>query len=86
MNTLRFCQNNLDIHPGMDKVVQRAKEEFTNVSIETEPCLGRCDLCAEKAIAMANDDLVHGDTSHLLFERIKNSIGEREVAAPNIRQ
>jgi uncharacterized protein YuzB (UPF0349 family) len=86
MNTLRFCQNNIEIHPGMEKAVQKAKEEFTNVSIEIEPCLGRCDLCAEKAIALANEDLVYGDSSHLLFERMKNSIGEREVAAPNIRQ
>lgn len=86
MNTVKFCENNLSAHQDMNKLIEKAKAEFTNVEFATEPCLGRCDACAEKPIALANDELVSGDTTHLLFERIKNIIGEREVATPNIRK
>lgn len=85
MNTLKFCENNLSLHDGMAALLDKAKAEFTNVELSTEPCLGRCDQCAESPIALANDELVSGDTTHILFERIKNIIGEREVAAPNRR-
>jgi uncharacterized protein YuzB (UPF0349 family) len=86
MNTLKFCEQNLSIHDGMAKAVDKAKAEFGNVEISTESCLGECGQCAETPIALANGQLVSGDTSHVLFERIKNIIGEREVAAPNVRK
>lgn len=85
MNTLKFCEQNLSIHEGMTKAVDKAKAEFANVDISTEPCLGECGQCAETPIALANDQLVSGDTSHVLFERAKNIIGEREVATPHKR-
>ncbi|HWQ62243.1 MAG TPA: DUF1450 domain-containing protein [Negativicutes bacterium] len=85
MNTLKFCEQNLTIHEGMAKAVDKAKAEFANVDISTEPCLGECGQCAETPIAMANDQLISGDSSHVLFERAKNIIGEREVATPNKR-
>ena len=80
MNTLKFCENNLQ--DDMKDLVEKAKAEFTNVDIAIEPCLGRCDTCAATHFALANDDVVEGDTTHLLFERIKNKIGEQEVAGP----
>lgn len=86
MNTLKFCETNLNAHEGMAKLTDKAKAEFTNVDISTEPCLGQCGQCAETPIALANDQLVSGDTTHVLFERVKNIIGEREVAAPNTRR
>ena len=86
INTVKFCENNLGAHQEMASLLDKAKIEFTNVEFTTEPCLGHCDTCAEKPIALANDELVSGDTGHLLFERIKNQIGEREVAMPNIRR
>lgn len=78
MNTLKFCENNLN--PAMRQLVEKAAAEFTNVDIAVEPCLGRCDTCAQTYFALANDELVTGDTTHLLFERVKNIIGERETA------
>jgi uncharacterized protein YuzB (UPF0349 family) len=86
MNTLKFCETNLNIHEGMAKAADKAKAEFANVDISTEPCLGECGQCAATPIALANGQLVSGDTSHVLFERAKNIIGEREVAAPNVRK
>lgn len=78
MNTLRFCENNM--RDDMPQLVEKVKAEFTNVDIAVEPCLGECGDCAESFIAMANDTLLTADTTHALFERIKNSIGEKEVA------
>jgi uncharacterized protein YuzB (UPF0349 family) len=64
----------------MEQLVEKARAEFTNVEISVEPCLGQCGDCAEGPIAVANDNLLTADTAHLLFERIKNSIGEKAVA------
>lgn len=80
MNSLKFCENNLN--DAMNNLVAKAKAEFTNVEVTIEPCLGQCDTCAAEHFALANDELVTGDTTHVLFERIKNLIGEREVARP----
>jgi len=77
MNTLRFCENNM--RDDMEKLVEKCKTEFKNVDIAVEPCLAECGDCAESYIAKANDTLVTGDTTHVLFERIKNIIGEKEV-------
>jgi len=86
MNTLKFCETNLNAHEGMAQLADKANAEFTNVDIATEPCLGHCGQCAETPIALANGELVSGDTTHVLFERVKNIIGEREAATPNVRQ
>lgn len=79
MHSLRFCENNLK-DEMMKNLVEKTKAEFPNVEISVEACLGECGDCATQNIAMADDKLVTGDTAHLLFERIKNVIGEREVA------
>lgn len=78
MHTLKFCENNLN--DEMNKLVEKAKTEFTNVDVSVEPCIGHCEHCADSHIALANDELITADTTHLLFERAKNIIGEREVA------
>lgn len=83
MNTLKLCQNNLK--GNMQELIKKAKTEYTNVQITVEPCLGRCDQCAQTHIALANDEFLTADTTDLMFERIKNIIGEREVATPNKR-
>lgn len=80
MNTLKFCENNLN--GEMNQLVKRAKAEFGNVTVSVEPCLGHCDRCAASPIAVANGDLVTGNTTDLLLERVKNAIGEREAAVP----
>jgi uncharacterized protein YuzB (UPF0349 family) len=67
----------------MAKAADKARAEFANVDIGTEPRLGECGQCAETPIALANGRLISGDTSRVLLERAKNIIGEREVATPN---
>jgi|GEM_PF-335007 len=79
MHSLRFCENNLK-DEAMKNLMEKTKAEFPNVNISAEPCLGHCGDCTTAYMAMADDTLVTGDTTHLLFERIKNRIGEREVA------
>lgn len=60
------------------ELVEKAKTEFTNVQITVDPCENSAS--DQKYSAIANGTLVTGDTTHVLFERIKNIIGEREVA------
>lgn len=73
MNTLRFCENNL--RDTMPDLVEKCKTEFKHTDVTIEPCLAQCGDCAESYFAMANDELVTADTTHLLFERIKNILG-----------
>lgn len=75
---MQFCENNMN--DAMEKLVERAKTEFKNVEVSMAPCVGQCGSCATQHIALADDTLVTADTTDLLFERIKNAIGEREVA------
>jgi uncharacterized protein YuzB (UPF0349 family) len=82
MHSLRFCENNLN-DEAMKNLVEKTKAEFPNVDISVEPCVGHCEKCGTVHIATADDTLVTGDTTQVLFERIKNSIGEREVAMTN---
>lgn len=63
----------------LKELVEKAKTEFTNVEVTVDPSLN--SVKDQKYSALANGTLVSGDTTHLLFERIKNIIGEREVAA-----
>jgi uncharacterized protein YuzB (UPF0349 family) len=83
MNSLEFCENNLN--DEMNQLVKKAKTEFSNVEITIESCLGQCEQCAQTHIALANDELITGDTAHQLFERAKNIIGERQVATSRSR-
>lgn len=75
---MQFCENNMN--DAMKRLVERTKTEFKNVDVSMAPCLGHCGDCASQPIAMADDTLITADTSDELFERIKNAIGEREVA------
>ncbi|MDR3591714.1 MAG: DUF1450 domain-containing protein [Negativicutes bacterium] len=83
MNSLSFCENNLS--EEMHRLIKKTKAEFTNVDVTIESCLGHCEHCALGPIALANGELVTADTAHLLFERAKNIIGEREVATARSR-
>ena len=78
MNTLTFCGTNMT--DEMKELMEKARTEFTNVNIMLDDCEethGPGDL---KYTAVANGIKVHADTTHYLFERIKNIIGEAEVA------
>ncbi len=74
MNTLQFCETNLK-HEGMEDLVEKCRAEFKTTEISVEPCIGECGDCAEMYIAKVNDELVTGDTTHYLFEEIKNLLG-----------
>lgn len=64
----------------LEKMIEKVQDEFTSVEVSVEPCLGHCGDCATEYIALANEELITGDTTHVLFERIKNHLGEQAVA------
>lgn len=77
-NTVRFYSSSLS--PEMKQLKQKVETEFSHVDVsiidETPQINGTYD---QRFSAIANDIVVTGDSTHVLFERIKNIIGEREV-------
>ena len=64
---------------GMAKLVDKIKAEFSNVEIEITDELEINNMYDGRYTVVADGTPVSGDTTHVLFERIKNILGERQV-------
>jgi uncharacterized protein YuzB (UPF0349 family) len=69
----------------MQNLVEKVRTEFTNVDIDVDPCPEQLGIYSDKYSAIVNGAVIKGDTTHVLFERIKNAIGERAVATDKRR-
>lgn len=69
MADIKFCQNNYA--QGVEEVVTKLESEGVNV--ETEACLGRCDVCAVGPFALVNGGVITVDSTDELYEKIKSS-------------
>ena len=70
---VRFCENNLKL--GSEEVANRLKEEYENVVISIEPCLGYCSDCALAPFALVDDEFVTGETKEELYNNVKRMLG-----------
>lgn len=68
MSEVKFCENNF-AH-GTDEIAERIENEFDDVAVLIEPCLGHCGECAEGPFAIVNDKFVKADTADELYEII----------------
>ncbi|MDP4181319.1 MAG: DUF1450 domain-containing protein [Bacillota bacterium] len=68
MKEIKFCENNF-IH-GADEVMEKLQEEFPNITIEVEPCLGYCGDCANGPFALVEDDFIEAESSDELYDTI----------------
>lgn len=68
MSEVKFCENNFS--HGTDEIAERIENEFDDVAVLIEACLGHCGECAEGPFAMVNDEFVQADTTDELYERI----------------
>ncbi len=74
MAEVKFCENNLD--QGVDQIVERLQQEFDDVTVKVEPCLGYCGECAVGPFALVDEDFVQSDTAEELYDEIVERISK----------
>ena len=72
MDTIKFCDNNF-VH-GTEEVVTRLKEDYEDLDVSVESCLGYCGDCANGPFALVNDELIQADTADELYDIIIETI------------
>ena len=65
---VKFCENNFS--HGTEGVVKKLEENYSDVEVIVEGCLGYCGDCAEGPFALVDDELVQAETSDELYEKI----------------
>lgn len=70
---IEFCVNNT--HHGTDKVMTRL-EGNPEYDVLEYGCLGNCGGCLRFLFALVNGEIVAGETTEELYEKIINKIEE----------
>jgi len=73
---IEFCASNM--HNGTNKVL-KALEADPSVDVIEYGCLGNCGECYSNPYALVNGEIISGDTSEQLMERITNKLKEIEA-------
>lgn len=68
MKEIKFCENNF-VH-GTEAVMTKLRQNFPDVLVAVEPCLGYCGDCANGPYALVDDELVQADSADELYEAI----------------
>jgi len=68
MSEIKFCENNFS--HGTDELAERLENEYEDVAVLVEPCLGHCGECAAGPFAIVNDKFLQADTAEELYEAI----------------
>jgi uncharacterized protein YuzB (UPF0349 family) len=69
MKEIKFCENNFT--HGTDETVKKLKDNYPNISVVVESCLGYCGDCASGPYALVNDELIQADSANELYEKIE---------------
>ncbi|MBB6219031.1 uncharacterized protein YuzB (UPF0349 family) [Anaerosolibacter carboniphilus] len=72
MPEVHFCKNNLS--KGVDKLIDRIENEYTDVSVRIESCIEFCNDCALRPIAITNGFILQDDTVEGLYNQIKEEL------------
>lgn len=70
MKEIKFCENNFS--HGTEEIMNKLKEEFSDIEVSVEPCLGYCGDCAEGPFALVDDELITEGTAEELYKKIKD--------------
>jgi uncharacterized protein YuzB (UPF0349 family) len=65
---IKFCENNFS--HGTEDVVKKLEENYSDVEVVVEGCLGYCGDCAEGPFALVDDELVQAETADELYDKI----------------
>lgn len=72
MTEIKFCENNFTF--GTEETMKKLKENYSDIDVSVEPCLGYCGDCAVAPYALVNGEMIQADTADELFEKIKGII------------
>lgn len=72
MTEIKFCENNF-IH-GTEETAKKLQEQYKQISVTIESCLGYCGDCAEGPYALVNDELIQADSADELYKEIEKMI------------
>ena len=72
MTEIKFCENNF-IH-GIEETVDKLQENYPDVDVAVESCLGYCGDCAAGPFALVNDELIQADSADELYKEIEKLI------------
>lgn len=72
MSEIKFCENNFS--HGTDEIAERIENEFDDVAVLIEPCLGHCGECAVGPFALVDDEFIQADTAEELYEMIAEQL------------
>lgn len=68
MTEIKFCENNFTY--GTEEISEKLKENYPDIDITVESCLGYCGDCANAPYALVNDEMIIADTSEELYAKI----------------
>ncbi|MCT8975411.1 YuzB family protein [Clostridium sp. CX1] len=69
-----FCENN--VSKGLEEIVERLEEEYPDVIVYIEPCLGRCGQCIDNLYAVIDVEMIIGESPEELYKNIKKALEE----------
>jgi uncharacterized protein YuzB (UPF0349 family) len=69
---IKFCKNNFT--HGTEDVAAKLVDNYPELSVVVEDCLGHCGDCAPGPYAIVNDKLIKGKTCEELYEKIEEII------------
>ena len=72
---IKFCENNFS--NGTEEVVDKLKQNYKNIDINVESCLGYCGECASSPYALVDDELILADSPDKLYNDIVKLISEK---------
>lgn len=72
MTEIKFCENNFT--HGTEETAKRLQENYPEVIVTVESCLGYCGDCASNPYALVNDELILADSADELYEKIEKVI------------
>lgn len=70
MKEIRFCENNFTF--GTEDTMKKLIENYSDLDVASEPCLGYCGECAVGPYALVDGELIQADNSDDLYEKIKS--------------
>lgn len=68
MFEIYMCENN--INKGINHIIEKLKNNISDVEIHIAPCLGHCTDCSETFFAVIDSEIVYGDTEKELYDNI----------------
>lgn len=67
-----FCDNN--VSKGLKPVIEKLKEQYSDIEIYIEPCLGHCYQCSDQVYAVIDALPIGADSPEELYIKLVNYI------------